>query len=269
MTRVCVIRTAGTNCDRETKYAFECVGAQAEIVHMNSLIEQYDPVAQKKVKLEDFNVLAIPGGFSNGDYIASGKIFARDLEHFLNEDIVRFVERGKPVIGICNGFQVLVKYGLLPRMNGEVKQTTTLTYNDSQRYEDRWVRLVQPFPVSGPCIWTRGIPKIELPVAHGEGKFEASQDVIDELFRQKLVVFQYAGEDGQPTMSFPANPNGSTRSIAGICNPKGTVFGLMPHPERYNSPMNHPLAQLQKIKGELPREGLGLEIFRNAVEYVK
>lgn len=265
--KVCVIRTAGTNCDRETRQVFEWAGADAEIVHMNSLVRGYDPFMEKKVKLDDYQILAIPGGFSNGDYIKSGAIFAHDLEHFIGEQLEKFVKSGKLVIGICNGFQVLVKCGLLPGLN-RGKQTTALTYNDSLRYEDRWVKLTTPKEGTS-CIWTRGIKDIELPVAHGEGKFYASKELIDDLFRNKQVVFQYSDSIGKPTLSFPENPNASMESIAGICNPEGAVFGLMPHPERYNSPMNHPLATLQKIQGTLPEKGLGLKIFENGVNYFK
>ncbi|MFH1710990.1 MAG: phosphoribosylformylglycinamidine synthase I [Nanoarchaeota archaeon] len=265
--KVCVIRTAGTNCDRETRQAFEWAGADAEIIHMNSLMKGYDPFLEKKVSLDDYQILAIPGGFSNGDYIKSGAIFARDLEHFLGEQLESFVKSGKLVIGICNGFQVLVKSGLLPGLDGR-KQTTALTYNDSLRYEDRWVKLTTPEKGTS-CIWAEGIDRIELPVAHGEGNFRASRELIDDLFKNRQVVFQYTNSTGKPTSSFPENPNASMEAIAGICNPQGTVFGLMPHPERYNHPMNHPLATLQIHDGTIPDKGLGLKIFENGVNYFK
>jgi len=168
-----------------------------------------------------------------------------------------------------------------------MKQTTTLTYNDSRRFQDRWVKLVNA-QQNGKCVWTRGIDSIDLPVAHGEGKFFAEKDTLSELIEQDLVVFQYANEHGIPTAKFPQNPNGSYGAIAGICDPSGRVFGLMPHPERYTDPGNHPLASLQrilgrsyidqtdsevakrlKIAGELSSEGAGLQIFRNAVEYAQ
>jgi phosphoribosylformylglycinamidine synthase len=229
------------------------------------LIRGYDPATERKVKLGDYASLVIPGGFSAGDYIAAGKIFACDLEHFLGEELREFVKSGKPILGICNGFQVLVKLGLLPGLDGKVQQTATLTYNDNQRFECRWVHLAKPN--GDKCIWTRDIDKIDLPVAHGEGKFVASEDLCKRLFSEAQVVFQYTDSTGKPTQNYPENPNGSIYAIAGICDPTGLIFGLMPHPERYNSPMNHPLAQLQKIRGELPQKGLGLKIFENGVRY--
>jgi len=265
MVKVCVLRTDGTNCDRETRHAFNLVGAEADIVHIKTLVKGYDPALERKIRLEDYDILAIPGGFSHGDYIAAGKILARDLQHFLGKELERFIADGKPVIGICNGFQVLVKYGLLPRLDNRTEQTATLTYNENRKFECRWVRLVNPR--NKRCIWTRGIDSIDLPVAHGEGRFVASLDLVDRLFDEGMVVFRYADSDGNPTMDFPDNPNGSMRAIAGICDSSGLIFGLMPHPERYSTPYNHPLATLQKLRGELPNEGLGLQIFRNGVRY--
>lgn len=283
--KVCILKTDGTNCDTETAHAFRLVGGMAEIVHINSLKKGFDPVARKEVKLEDFEILAIPGGFSHGDYVQAGKILAYDLEHYLGEDVQQFLEEGKLLIGICNGFQVLVQAGYLPMMDGKKEHSSTLIFNESQRFEDRWVKLVSP---PNRCIWTEGIESIDLPVAHGEGRFVTSSDIYGELFNHGMVVFQYAGIDGRPTMEHPANPNGSMHAIAGICDPTGRIFGLMPHPERYNNPKNHPLAHLQQILskgdinredpwvrerlqmvGELPEEGLGLKVFRNAVNYFR
>jgi phosphoribosylformylglycinamidine synthase subunit PurQ / glutaminase len=264
-TRICVMRTDGTNCDRETKKAFDFVGGDAEIVHLKSLILGRDPAERRNVRLSDYDILAIPGGFSHGDYIGSGKIFVVDLKHYLEDELNSFVESGKPVIGICNGFQVLAKYGLLPMLDGQIKQTSTLTYNESGKFECRWVKLAQP--KNSKCIWTRGIETIDLPVAHGEGRFIAPDDLVQRLFDSGQVSFQYSDLNGNPTMNYPENPNGSVRAIAGICDPSGRVFGLMPHPERYNRPSNHYLAPLQKVLGTLPDHGLGFDIFRNAVEY--
>ena len=154
--KVCVLRTDGTNCDRETDFAFNKVGADSEIVHINSFKKCYDPVRKEKKSLHDYQILAIPGGFSHGDYISAGKILAEDLKDFLGETIEKFINDGKLIIGICNGFQVLVKPGFLPR-NGKTEQTTTLTYNDSNRFECRWIKLVSP---KNKCIWTKGINEI-------------------------------------------------------------------------------------------------------------
>ena len=282
--KVCVLKTEGINCDRETRYAFQLVGADAEIVHINSLIKGYNPVTKEKVALGDYHILALPGGFSHGDYVAAGKVFAQYLIEFLGEEVRDFISKGKPVIGICNGFQVEVKAGLLPNLDGEFKQTTTLTYNDNLTFQNRWVKLVSP---ENKCIWTRGIKNIDLPVAHGEGRFFCSEEHYRELLKRGLIVFQYADSDLRPTMQFPENPNKSMEAIAGICDPSGLIFGLMPHPERYNHPKNHHLATLQEIlsrdyidrgdsavaerikcAGVLPKEGSGLQIFRNGVEHV-
>jgi len=284
--KVCVLRTDGTNCDRETRYAFNLVNGNAEIVHINSLKKGYDPVKRKDISLDDYHILALPGGFSYGDYISAGKILAEDLRRSFREEIQEFIDCGKLIIGICNGFQVLVKSGFLP---GSIKneQTTTLTYNNSQRFEDRWVRLIKTYKGNDKCVWTKGIDSIDLPVAHGEGKFVAPKELTRALFNNSQVVFQYSDKNGNPTMEFPANPNGSLEAIAGICDETGRVFGLMPHPERYNHPKNYYLASLQEILsrdyidksnpviakrldliGEFPKEGAGLQIFRNGVDYV-
>jgi phosphoribosylformylglycinamidine synthase len=283
--KVCVLRTDGTNCDKETAYVFNQVGAEADIVHINSLIKYFDPAEHRRVNLNNYHILAIPGGFSHGDYIASGKVLAEELKRgTLKRNILQFLDNGKLVIGICNGFQVLVKAGFLPDYKkGHLEQTATLTYNDSSRYEDRWVKLASP---PNKCIWTKGIESIDLPVAHGEGKFVAPEKTIERLFSNGQVVFQYVDKDGKPTMDFPANPNGSMRTVAGVCDKTGLIFGLMPHPERYNNPNNHHLASLQKvlaqgyvdksdpsvaerlkIAGEYPTEGKGMQIFRNGVNY--
>ncbi len=283
--RVCVLRTDGTNCDRELAYSFNLVGGDAEIVHINSFLRE-DPIKRRRISLEEYHILAIPGGFSHGDYISAGKVFAKSLEDELGEQVQGFIDDGKLIIGICNGFQVLVKSGFLPMTSGKKEeQTTTLTYNSHSRFECRWVNLVSP---PNKCVWTRGVDYIPLPVAHGEGMFVASEETIKELFEQGLVVYQYADKNGKPTMSFPENPNGSLDAIAGICDPTGRIFGLMPHPERYNHENNHPLSRLQSILqrdyidesdpavaerlksvGELPVKGLGLAIFKNGVEYIR
>ncbi len=280
--KVCVLRTDGINCDRETKRAFDLVGGNSEIVHINSLREKYDSVTQRELSLDEYHILAIPGGFSHGDYIKAGKVFAQHLRKYLGEEVQQFIDDGKVIIGICNGFQVLVQSGVLPGNSEE--QRITLTYNNSGRFEDRWIRLVGD---NSKCIWTKGVNDIEMPVAHGEGKFVADESTIQDLFKQGLVVYQYVDQEGNPTMNFPDNPNGSYTAIAGICDETGRIFGLMPHPERYNHPHNHPLASLQEVlsrdyidlsrpgvsdrlsrAGSLPEEGLGLQIFRNGIEYV-
>jgi len=260
-TKVCILRTAGTNCDKETAFAFQKASAETELVHVNRFISS-------EKKLENYQILAIPGGFSYGDDIAAGKILANELRNKLIEDIKKFIEDGKLIIGICNGFQILVKSGLLPG-NADLKQETSLIINDSGKFEDRWVYLKPPVtgrrsPVK--CIWTKGLPEIiYLPVAHGEGKF-MTQDkkVLVRLRKNNQIVFQYCDEKGR-LAGYPYNPNGSQENIAGICDDTGRIFGLMPHPERHIGFSQHPRWTQMKQK-KYPD---GFHIFKNGVEYAR
>jgi len=242
--KVLVLRAPGTNCDEETAFAWELAGGAPERVHIHQLI-------QGERHLEEFQILTIPGGFSFADSLGAGKLLANELVYRLREPLHRFVERDGLILGICNGFQALCKAGLLPQ--------ATLFFNDSGRFECRWITLK---PVNrGTCLWTRSMNRlIELPVAHGEGKFiPASEEARRQFWARDQVVFQYASPDGsKPT--YPFNPNGSVDHIAGICNEKGTVFGLMPHPERHVLPWQHP-----RFRREERGEGDGLAIFRNAI----
>jgi len=254
----------GINCDRETAYAFQKAGAEARRVHINDLIDGYD-------QLDRYQILAFPGGFSYGDDISSGKVLANRVKAHLTEPLTQFIDKGGLVIGICNGFQVMIKCGLLGSPDGAVfNQAATLTYNDSNRYEDRWVYLR---PEGDRCVFTRGIKTLYLPIAHGEGKFFAPPPILQDLEQAGCVTLRYSDEAGGPAdRRFPLNPNGSLNDIAGICDPSGRIFGLMPHPERFLFFTQHPywtrLATTYKAKGEaLPREGLGMQIFRNAVTY--
>ena len=244
-----VLRAAGTNCDGETAHAFELAGATVERVHLNAVLE-------KPAMLDEYQLLAFPGGFSYGDDIAAGKILARQITAKLGDALRRFVGMGKPVIGICNGFQVLVKTDLLPGpLAGESGQTATLAHNDSGRFICRWTRVR---PVGNKCVWTQGLGEIELPIAHGEGKLvPASAAVQSALHEKGQVALEYVGE----------NPNGSADAIAGICDSTGLVFGLMPHPERHVSPLQHPAWASRRNNGDgLDGDGQGLAIFRNAVK---
>lgn len=251
--KVCVLRTAGTNCDKETAFAFSRLGALVSLVHILSLIEGRDA-------LDGYHILAIPGGFTYGDDVAAGKILANEMKYKLGESIGRFISAGKLIIGICNGFQVLVKSGLLPG-NAQLKQEASLIINDSARFEDRWVYLK-----SQKCLWTRGLSEIiYLPVAHGEGKFVVEDKaVLEKLRKNRQIVFQYCDEGGRLT-GYPHNPNGSIENIAGICDDTGRILGLMPHPERHMDFLQHPRWTGLKIK----KEGDGLQIFRNGVEYAR
>jgi phosphoribosylformylglycinamidine synthase subunit PurQ / glutaminase len=259
--RTLILRTAGTNCDGETAYAFELAGADCQLVHINRVLENSS-------LMQEFQVMALPGGFSYGDDIAAGRILANQIKNHLADAFRQFVDSGKPIIGICNGFQVLIKTGLLPGpLAGNAGQNCTLTTNDNGRFVDRWIRLASK---SNKCIWTSGIPmeaRLDLPVAHGEGKFvPADENVRRALWQNDQVALVYVTEDGMSAnRRFPDNPNGSIDDVAGVCDASGLVFGLMPHPERHISPLQHPAwTRLPK----LPTEGAGLQIFRNAVRHV-
>ena len=259
--KVIVLRTAGTNCDRETVFAFEHFGAQVDLVHINRLFA-------KEVELAQYHILAIPGGFSYGDDVISGRILANELRFKLGEDMKRFIREGKLIIGICNGFQVLVRAGILPgpldkEKETDLQQTATLTYNDCGRFEDRWVHL----HLDGNSVWTQGLNKIiYLPVAHGEGKFMAqNSDLLQQLQNNRQIVFRYCTSDGG-TPQYPENPNGSLDNIAGITDVSGRILGLMPHPERHFLFTQHPSwTRLAKRS----RYGDGAKIFENGIRYVK
>ena len=255
-----VLRAAGTNCDYETVFAFKKAGSDPDLAHINQLI-------RKEKRLSNYQILAIPGGFSYGDDIAAGKILANELRYKLIDDMRKFIREGKLIVGICNGFQVLVKSGLLPG-NNDLTQEASLIINDSGKFEDRWVYLrspVRPFARSSvKCIWTKDLPEIiYLPVAHGEGKFiTKDKSALERLTRNGQVVFQYCDGKGK-LADYPCNPNGSVDNIAGICDETGRILGLMPHPERHLGVSQHPRWAKLKSRGD------GLAIFRNSVEYAR
>jgi len=254
-----VIYGYGINCDYETQRAFELSGANPERIHFNELKD--DPSIFGK-----YQIVALPGGFSFGDDISAGKILSVKTQRYLGDTLREFLERNGLVIGICNGFQALVKMGILPGFDSG-EQSVTLFRNDSGRFEDRWVYLGTE---QSPCIFTQGMDELYLPVRHGEGKFVPMDDnVLKKLDEGNQVVLRYTNENGLSTQEFPYNPNGSVDAIAGICDPTGRVFGLMPHPEAYTNSYQHPRWTRQKIEGTLPDEGQGLQIFRNAVNYFR
>ena len=248
--RTLILRAPGTNCDEETTFAFEQVGAAVDSAHVNELV-------RGEKLLSHYQILVIPGGFTYGDDVSAGKILANELRLKLGEDIQNFIDRGGLILGICNGFQVLVRAGILPSAGGNPR--LTLAGNDSNRFECRWVYL--QVNQKSPCIFTKGISAIYLPVAHGEGKVVADSKMLDRL----NVVVRYADESGNVKAGYPYNPNGSMDNIAGICDGSGRIFGLMPHPERFIRWAQHP-----RWTREPTREyGDGFGIFLNAVEWVR
>ena len=250
--RTLILRAPGTNCDVETVFAFQEAGAEVASVHINELIHQQQ-------RLSDYQIMVIPGGFTYGDDIAAGKVLANELRLKLGQDILRFVENGGLILGICNGFQVLARAGILPEPSLSRSPRLTLWANDSGRFECRWVYL--EVNKESPCIFTKGMDSIYLPVAHAEGKVVAESEVLPEL----NVVLHYTDEYGNSQTGYPYNPNGSVGNIAGICDASGRVFALMPHPERHIRGTQHPNWTRQGAK----KYGDGFPIFLNAVRWAK
>ncbi|MCX7957181.1 MAG: phosphoribosylformylglycinamidine synthase I [Endomicrobia bacterium] len=228
-----VIRVAGTNCDKETVNALSLVGFNTKLTHINEIIDS-------KIDLLEYNLIVIPGGFSFGDYISAGKVFAIEVIHKLKKELETFIKnKNNFMIGICNGFQVLVKLGLLPKLT--FRQQVTLTDNLTGKFECRWIYLKtnkkNPSPLSN-------LPEIiELPVAHAEGNFYTNKKELKDIIDENLYLFQYCDANGNITRNYPNNPNGSIYSIAGITDKTGRVIGLMPHPERFVILQQHPFWQ--------------------------
>ncbi len=250
-----VLRAAGINCDMETEYALELAGAKAQRVHINRMIED-------KGLLDAFQIIVFPGGFSYGDDVAAGKILANQIVHHLFEPIQKFIEQGKLVLGICNGFQVLVKAGILPGGDSNKRQEdVTITWNDSGKYEDRWVYLSSH---TGRCVFIEPGRQIYLPIAHAEGKIVTKDaSILERLTTEGNIAFKYVDIDGNEG-DYPVNPNGSVHSIAGLTDATGRVLGLMPHPERFIRPTQHP-----RWSREETVDCDGMTIFNNAVRYVR
>ena len=252
-TKALVLYGYGINCEQESKLSVEKAGGNAEIKHINELLEN-------PKLLGNYNFLIIPGGFSFGDDLGSGKVFANKMKFKLHDELLRFVNDGKLVAGICNGFQVLVKMGLLPVP--DLEQRVTLTVNDSGHLEDRWV--IVKINKNSPCVFTKGLEYVMVPVRHGEGKFIPKDDsILRDLLDNNLVFAQYVDDKGQ-LAGYPWNPNGSVLNIAGICDKSGRVFGMMPHPEAFNEITNNPYWTTGQVK-----EAQGVKLFKNVVEYIK
>ncbi|MCZ6842759.1 MAG: phosphoribosylformylglycinamidine synthase subunit PurQ [SAR324 cluster bacterium] len=255
----------GTNCEKETLYACRRAGGEdADLRHINVIYHEGLDLAQ-------YHLLILIGGFLDGDDLGAARACANRFRFrtlprggtFLR-DLQKFVVQDRLVLGICNGFQLLVKLGLLPGSEAGARQQLTMAPNANHRFEDRWVDMI--VEDRSPCVFTKGIGRIELPVRHGEGRVWAeSRDVLERLVEQGLAPLMYCSQDGTPTEAYPANPNGSPLGIAALCNPKGTVMGLMPHPEAYNHYTNHPQWSRRPFQGE---DGKGLAILRNAYRHL-
>jgi len=262
--KACVLRVGGTNCDYETKVALEDAGAEAVVVHMNKALRE---------GLRSYHIVVIPGGFSYGDHVRAGAIWAKKLAAKMGRDLEEFVEDGRLLLGICNGFQVLVEAGFLPGFNGRSEvPRAALAVNESARFECRWVYLRHVN--HGRCAFTKLIPAgavVRMPVAHAEGRFilpkEKEWKYLRRMEDNDQLVFQYCDEEGRPANGrYPYNPNGSLMDIAGICNPRGNVMGLMPHPERAH--FGWQLPDWSRLK-EPPSHGDGALVFKSAVDYAQ
>ncbi len=261
--KVCVLRIEGTNCEDEMYQAFDMVGASPEKVHLKQLTGQVSPELRRNI--EDYDILAFPGGFSAGDYVRAGAIFAARIKSAIGPQVRKFVESEKPVLGVCNGFQILVELGLLPALDDTMspEPTAALYRNDSSRFECRPTLLRNDN--RGKCIFTSEIPKkkvLMIPSAHAEGKLlSMDPKFVDRLEENDQIVFRYVGPDGEDAQ-YPWNPNGSPSDIAGICNPAGNVLGMMPHPERVLTRFTHP----DWTRGYDSEEGDGLAVFRSVMK---
>lgn len=262
--RVLILRAPGTNCDQESAHAFELAGAVTKLLHVNRILEQ-------PAQLASFQVICIPGGFSYGDDIAAGRILGNQIHHHLADALQEFHDSEKLILGICNGFQVLLKTSLLakPDRNGP---TATLTLNDCGHFEARWVTVGV---TGGNCVFLKGIESIDLPVAHAEGKFVTRDDATfaameqagQLVLRYRTTPWQRESKESDDRsiggVNYPANPNGAMGDVAGVCDRTGRVFGLMPHPERFVDPTQHPTW----TRGPNRKFGDGLRVFQNAVQY--
>ena len=249
---VLIITGYGLNCEAESAHAWKLAGGEPRLIHLNDVLA-------KPACLHDHSALMFIGGFSFGDHMGSGLVFANRVRERMRDELQKFVNAGRLVLGVCNGFQIMTKLGLLPGLEGNYfEQRVALMQNDSGHFQNSWVTL--RFEPASPCVFTRGLDRMPLPIRHGEGKLVAkNRELLARIEAAHGVPCRYEGE----------NPNGSANAIAGLCDPAGRVFGLMPHPEAYLFPENHPQWEFQKLRGELPPRGLGLKIFENAVDFLK
>jgi phosphoribosylformylglycinamidine (FGAM) synthase-like amidotransferase family enzyme len=259
--RVLVLTGLGLNCEVETEAAFRRVGATPESLHLLDVLD-----GRSGPRLADYSVLVFVGGFAFGDHLGAGFVFANKIRWRLYDQLLEFIDRGGMALGICNGFQTMVRLGLLPGLDGDYRTPrATLAPNDRLGYRNAWVRLA--FESESPCVWTRGLETMDLPSRHGEGKFLAEgPELLERLESAGQIAARYVDGEGRPTEAWPDNPNGSPRGVAGICDPSGRLFGMMPHPDAYLYALQHPLWHRRRRTESLPDEGEGLRIFRNGVD---
>ncbi len=260
---VIIVTGNGLTCEAESRYAWELAGATVTGVHLNDLLNN-------PKLLRDHSALTFAGGFSFGDHMGAGHVMALRLGLAVKEELAEFIASGKLILGIGNGFQVMIKLGLLPGLEDDYfTQKLTFMHNDCGYFQNFWVNL--KFENDSPCVFTKGIAAMPLPVRHAEGKlFTPDSELLARIESLNLASVRYAHQvTGDPTNEFPYNPNGSMNAIAGLCDPTGRVFGLMPHPEAYLFPENHPNWDSQKLAKNLPADGAGLQIFKNGVEYLR
>ena len=257
--KVLIITGYGVNCEAESAEAWRRAGADPVLVHVNDLLSSPD-------QIDAVDGLMFIGGFSYGDHMSSGHVFAQRIKHHIQPRLQTFIDAGKVMLGICNGFQVMTKMGLLPGLNGDYFiPSVSLIQNDCGHFQNYWVNI--RFEDASRCIFTKGLGTLPLPIRHGEGKiFTLDAALLEQLEEAGCVAARYVDAAGNPTDAFPDNPNGSLHAIAGLSDPTGRIFGMMPHPEAYLFPENHPQWDVQKRANSLPEEGLGLMLFRNAVE---
>jgi phosphoribosylformylglycinamidine synthase len=266
--RVLILTGLGLNCEVETEAAFRAAGASPERVHLLDVLDGRAPHA-----LTEYRILGFVGGFAFGDHLGAGSVFANKIRWRLYDRLLEFIARGGLALGICNGFQTMVRLGMLPGFDGDYgTPRATLAPNDRLGYRDAWVRLT--FDPESPCVWTRGLGAMDLPARHGEGKFlTADAEILARLEAGRQVATRYVGPDGRLTQEWPSNPNGSPGAVAGICDPSGRLFGIMPHPDAFLYAFQHPLwfRQARDSRSEasdrgFPEEGGGIAIFRNGVD---
>lgn len=271
--KILVITGYGINCEEETAKCFNWSGGDAEIVHINDLIEN----SSNSKKLANYQIIAFPGGFSYADDTGSGNALANKIRNNLQDDLLKFIQSDKLIIGICNGMQIMANLGLIPATDMKYgERQSALMRNLHVTLECRWIYVKN---ISQKCIWTKNIDIMHLPIAHGEGNFYVDPEILKKMKENDQIALEFVNEDSSPANNiFPANPNGAMEDITGVCDPTGKIFALMPHPERFNSWTNEDGWELKKEKLirkspnspiTFPKEGEGLKIFRNGIEYFK